>query len=266
MGKLMDKMASLPTKDSFCLAFLNTPLEKYSHDAYIFLSTEPLFQVSDEALGLSRERLQVYIKECESLVRMILASKSGKLVGKGWSLDSAEDLSFLINKAEVYLVEKLGYFDAIFMMHHPDDEPDGSNIGTWGRMLKPFPRLKNIKYNKAAIGEKKYIYMNKSPIFDEDELRSILKDLQECVKISKKFPLETDDSVQGRFVSYMIEKGVKPGRAIGRELFKALDMFGYIPQHVKDYHKTMPDKDMQSGYIKSFYTTAMNGKKQKATD
>ena len=255
MSRFSDFMKSMPTEDEVRLAFLNTPLEAYSHYAFLFLSTEPLVESSGDCLGPARGRIQTYVSECESLVKMILAAKTGKLTGKGWCIDSEEDLSFLINRAEDYLLKKLGYFDAIFLLHHPDDKPDGSNIGTWGRMLSPFPRIKDLEFNKSAIGARETIYLPVSQIFNVEELERILVSLHDCVKISKTFPLESDDSVQYRFVEYMLEHGVPKTREVYRELYRALDMYGRIPDYVKESHSKTNSFDPQSNYIKSFVTT-----------
>lgn len=235
--------------------FANTPLENYVPAVFRFWQAEPFSRVAHNVFVDSRERLQSYLRGCLQLSEMILSFKKGDFSGKGWRLTEAIEQSRLITSSEEFLFERLKGFDAIFQMHHPEDPPDGSVIGSWGRMLRPFPRLRELKRSNVATKERYYYDSIGVSLFTIKEMEDIVQRCKECVRISKDFAVPDEESVASRFVAYMLENGIQRNRKTYRELYRVLELYDCIPDYIKTSHAKTSSADPQSNYIKSYVTT-----------
>lgn len=235
--------------------FANTPLENYVPAVFRFWQAEPFSRVAQDVFIDSRERLKRYLIGCLQLSEMILSFKKGNFSGKGWKLTESVEQSRLITASEEFLLERLKGFDAIFQMHHPDDPPDGSVIGSWGRMLRPFPRFGKLKHKIVATKERFYYDSMGVSLFTIEEMEDIVQRCRECVRISKNFAIPDEESIASRFVAHMLESGIQRNRKTYRELYRVLELYDCIPDYVKTSHTKTSSADPQSNYIKSYVTT-----------
>lgn len=231
--------------------FANTPLENYVPAVFRFWQAEPFSRVAHNVFVDSRERLQSYLKGCLQLSEMILSFKKGNFSGKGWRLTETIEQSRLITASEEFLLERLKGFNAIFQMHHPDDPPDGSVIGSWGRMLRLFPRFEKLKRKNVATKERYYYDSIGVPLFTIEEMDDIVQRCKECVRVSKNFAVPDEESVASRFVAHMLNNGIQRNRRTYRELYRVLELYDCIPDYVKTSHAKTSSADPESNYVKS---------------
>lgn len=252
---MMDSIAFKFTIDDLEKKFANTPLENYVSDIFRFWQAEPFSKTAYGAFIDSRERLRQYLLGCLQLSEMVLSFKKGNFSGKGWKLTEGAEQSRMLTISEDLLLKKLKEFDSIFLLHHPDDSPDGSVLGSWGRMLRPFPRYRELIRDGVTSEKRCHLDDVVVSYFSIAEMEDIVQRCKECVRISKEFVVPDEESVVSRFVAYMLESGIQKNRKTYREIYRVLELYDCIPDYVKISHDKTTASDPQSNYIKSHITT-----------
>lgn len=255
MNKLEEAYSKLPKEDEVKRHFLNTALEPYSQWVYAFWMSEPLVQTADACHDYFRKGVQNYIDECLQVAKAVEAAKKGSIVGRGWKITSPSDVNYLSARMDTYLVQKLYGYESVFMLNLPEDTDKISTARNWAMALKTFPRVRTLPINvedaKANINS---IDSAKS-LFTKEQVAKIVADLEECAKVADSFSLEQDYSVITRFLSFMLDQGIPRTREVYRELYRALELYDCVPEHVKRSHKSTTSKDPHSNYIKSLVNT-----------
>lgn len=249
------RLITLPKEEDIKKHFVNTPLEKFSDSIYAFWVSEPVMRSADNCFDVFREGVRDYIDECLALAECVRASKNTTFSGKGWKLSAASDLRAVSCTLETLLVDKLYGFEVLFHGNLPEDEDKYSTARGWAISLKAFPRVEALNIDLDSYRENRESFGVNNSLLSIDLLDRIIDSLKTCRKVAKGFTIEHDMSTINRFVAFMLDNGLPQTRKMYRELYRALDIFGCIPDYVKKSHDTTTSSDPQSNYIKSVVTT-----------
>jgi hypothetical protein len=168
------------------------------------------------------------------------------------------DLYAINSVVQTQLLEKFCGYE-ILIHNHPPEEPDDSQMYQWSSSLVAYPRIHTLRFNRDKFEENRKGGHNL--LFSLEEMKNIATQLKVCIETAATWKVETDDSLIRRFVEFMIDEGVPTTRECCRQMYRALELFDQIPDHIKKSHETTSSSDPQSEYIKSYVNSILRARK-----
>ena len=251
-------LATMPPEAEVEKKFLNTVLEKYADRIYAFWSSEPMLQTSCDCFNYTRDFIRTELKESHDLATLSIAIFQDNFKGKGWEVTSPMDLYTINSVVQTKLLEKFCGYE-ILIHNHPPEEPDDSQMYQWSSSLVAYPRIHTLGFNRDKFEENRKGGHNL--LFSLEEMKNISTQLKVCMETAATWKVETDDSLIRRFVEFMIDEGVPTTRECCRQMYRALELFDQIPDHIKKSHETTSSSDPQSEYIKSYVNSILRARK-----
>lgn len=254
---LKTAMATMPSEDEVDRKFLNTVLEKFTNRIYAFWSSEPWLQGSCKCFNDTREFIRTELKESYDLATLSIAIFRGNFKGKGWEVTSPIDLYTVNSVVQTLLLDKFCGYE-ILIHNHPPEEPDDSQMWQWSSSLVAYPRIHTLGFSREQFEENKR--GGRNILFSLPEMEKIETQLKVCIETAATWKVETDDSLIRRFVEFMIDEGVPLTRECYRQLYRALELYEQIPEHIKVSHETTTSSDPHSEYIKSYVNSILKSR------
>lgn len=250
------------TLNIIALDFKNTPLEKYMGFVLFFFSKDLLTQFNDSWADRIRKDVCRYTQNCLNLAFYLKDLKLGIIKGKGWKITSEGDIANIYALIEEYVMDSLDEVEGIFDTSTPLEQLNRP-IEEWEKQFRDFPCRDSFEFEDRELNddgeEDEYGWKHLSIA----EIDWLIKELKRFDKMAKNLELEIDKKVVTRFLEYMLDKGMSQERKVYREVFRLLDNFGLIPEHVISSHKCAADPDPAGNYIKSLVKTIQKNRELK---
>ena len=240
--------------------FTNTPLESYLSVVIPFFWKE-MHSWEESLYKDTRCGVRIYLDETLQMALLLRELKKGNAKGKGWRIESKDDILRLYDSVESLFMNKLD--DLPDVLHRFEwDEFSPELFDEWEKALSDFPSSDGFEKEDKELDEEGNVVEYGDHRLDIYEIEYAIKRIKRCKKIADQFFLESDDAMAKRFVAYMIENGVPESRAMYRCWYDALDCFNGIPDEIKKSHQGLPAKsDPKGNYIKSIAVRIHSQKK-----
>lgn len=240
--------------------FKNTPLEPYVVEAAKFFMMDVTKQFNSILPQAVRNRLLNFTEESLQFAKFIREIKKGCLKGKGWSIQSKDDIASVYNAVEDIFLDKLEEIFMIFEEFGESSAIQNAIIEEWKDIFQDYPCRESFEFEDKELDEEGNEIEYRDSHLSLRELDYTIKVLEKYYRIAKKLTIDLDRKFVTRFLEHMLDAGIPRSRKVYFELYRLLDYFNYIPDEVRHTHKTTTSQYNESNYIKSLVTTIIKNK------